>query len=132
MSTKHQKSMQASGKSDSGQEMKVVHQEAYQGPLPHPDLLKKFDEVSPGAAEKIIKMAESEQSHRHEMDSQFLKEENFLKKLGLILGFIIVMSIIGSGVYLLVNDKSAQGFSLILASVVTIISPFLVNKNKKQ
>lgn len=128
MSTKHQRSTQASRKNDNGQDVKVVHQEAYQGPLPHPDLLKKFDEVSPGAADKIIKMAELEQIHRHEMDSKFLKEENFLKKMGLIFGFIIVMSIIGSGVYLLLNDKSAQGFSLILGSIVAIISPFLLNK----
>lgn len=47
MSTKHQKNVQASGKNDNGQEVKLVHQEVYQGPLPHPNLLVKYEEILP-------------------------------------------------------------------------------------
>jgi uncharacterized membrane protein len=38
------------------------------GPLPSPVLLEQYDQVLPGLAETIVRMAEREQAHRHEMD----------------------------------------------------------------
>lgn len=139
MSTRHQKSMQASGKNDNGQEMKVVHQEAYQGPLPHPDLLKKFDEIVPGAAERILLMAEKEQNQRHQLevkivenDGIIFKEEIKLKRRGLLCAFILAFLIIIGGIYLLLTDKSLEGFSLILGSIGMIITPFFFSKTNNQ
>lgn len=43
--------------------------EMYSGPIPHPDILQKFDVVSPGSADRIIAMAESEITHRHKLES---------------------------------------------------------------
>ncbi|MGL5580535.1 MAG: DUF2335 domain-containing protein [Cetobacterium sp.] len=136
---RHQKSMQASGKNDKGQEMKVIHQEAYQGPLPHPDLLKKFEDITPGAAERILAMAEKEQQHRHELEKEIVTKENdnikkefSLKNTGLVFAFILASSIIFGGIYLLLTDKSLEGFALILGSIGMIITPFFFNKINNQ
>lgn len=106
MSTKHQKSVQASGKNDNGQEVKLVHQEAYQGPLPHPDLLVKYEEIIPGSAERILSMAEKEQQHRHQLENEVIKKEIAQKGRGLYFGFTLALLIIVVGAYLLVIDKS--------------------------
>lgn len=132
MSTKHQKSVQASGKNDNGQEVKLVHQEAYQGPLPHPDLLVKYEEIIPGSAERILSMAEKEQQHRHQLENEVIKKEIAQKGRGLYFGFTLALLIIVVGAYLLVIDKSLQGFSLILGSIAMIIAPFFFNKNNNQ
>ncbi|MGL5279354.1 MAG: DUF2335 domain-containing protein [Cetobacterium sp.] len=132
MSTKHQKSVQASGKNDNGQEVKLVHQEAYQGPLPHPDLLVKYEEIIPGSAERILSMAEKEQQHRHQLENEVIKKEIAQKGRGLNFGFTLALLIIVIGAYLLIIDKSLQGFSLILGSIAMIIAPFFFNKNNNQ
>ncbi|MGL4672176.1 MAG: DUF2335 domain-containing protein [Cetobacterium sp.] len=132
MSTKHQKSVQASGKNDNGQEVKLVHQEAYQGPLPHPDLLVKYEEIIPGSAERILSMAEKEQQHRHQLENEVIKKEIAQKGRGLNFGFTLALLIIVVGAYLLIIDKSLQGFSLILGSIAMIIAPFFFNKNNNQ
>lgn len=132
MSTKHQKSVQASGKNDNGQEVKLVHQEAYQGPLPHPDLLVKYEEIIPGSAERILSMAEKEQQHRHQLENEVIKKEIAQKGKGLNFGFTLALLIIVVGAYLLIIDKSLQGFSLILGSIAMIIAPFFFNKNNNQ
>ena len=132
MSTKHQKSVQASGKNDNGQEVKLVHQEAYQGPLPHPDLLVKYEEIIPGSAERILSMAEKEQKHRHQLENEVIKKEIAQKGRGLNFGFTLALLIIVVGAYLLIIDKSLQGFSLILGSIAMIIAPFFFNKNNNQ
>ena len=40
---------------------------SFSGPLPPPELLKQYDEVVPGAADRIISMAEAEQAHEADM-----------------------------------------------------------------
>ena len=40
---------------------------SYQGPLPPPDYLSAYNRAVPDAADRIIKMAECEQSHAHDM-----------------------------------------------------------------
>ncbi len=39
--------------------------ELFEGPLPPPDLLKQYEQTLPGIAERIVRMAEEEQAHRH-------------------------------------------------------------------
>lgn len=37
------------------QQMAMAKLEMYSGPIPHPDILKQYDEINPGAAQLIIK-----------------------------------------------------------------------------
>ncbi len=55
---------------------KGIRQELYSGPIPHPDLLKKYDSVIPGLAERIVAMAEEEQKHRHKLDDEDSTRQN--------------------------------------------------------
>lgn len=47
----------------------------FSGPLPPPGALEKYEQVSPGAAERIIAMAEAEISHRHELEKSLVDNE---------------------------------------------------------
>ena len=38
--------------------------EVFEGPLPHPDILQKYEQIIPGIAERIVQMAEREQDIR--------------------------------------------------------------------
>jgi uncharacterized membrane protein len=42
---------------------------AFTGPIPPPDVLAKYAEVSPGAVEKIFAMAETNAAHVREIES---------------------------------------------------------------
>lgn len=43
--------------------------EMFEGPLPHPDLLQKYDSVIPGFAERIIAQWEQQSTHRQRLES---------------------------------------------------------------
>ena len=47
----------------------------HSGPLPDPDTLQRYDQLSPGAAERIIAMAESEIAHRQSMERKQLDND---------------------------------------------------------
>lgn len=64
---------------------------SYQGPLPHPDLLKKFDEVKPGLASEIIEASKEERRHRHRWENKALNNNIFMQSGGLLLGWIAVV-----------------------------------------
>lgn len=42
--------------------------EQHSGPIPHPDIIKQYEEILPGAADRIISMAENQSSHRQAME----------------------------------------------------------------
>lgn len=42
--------------------------QTFEGPIPHPTLLSQYDALVPGAAERILTMAESEAAHRHSLE----------------------------------------------------------------
>ena len=50
---------------------------AYSGPLPAPATIKKYENILPGSAERIFKMAEKEQAHRIDWEITHLKKNYF-------------------------------------------------------
>lgn len=74
--------------------------ELYSGPLPHPDTLAEFEQILPGAADRILKQAEAQTEHRIEIEKKVVSADITKSYLGLVFGFILGLSGIGSGVYL--------------------------------
>jgi len=61
-----------------GQQLQQIEhhvRKIHQGPLPAPEDLQRYNDLLPGAAERIIKMAEAEQMHRHEQESRAMGAE---------------------------------------------------------
>lgn len=65
----------------------LLVREQFSGPLPHPKHLLGYEEISPGAADRIISMAERDQSHQIQMDKDILAAEKSDRKLGMWLGW---------------------------------------------
>lgn len=68
----------------------------FNGPLPPADELEKYERVSPGAAERIIAMAETESSHRHELEKSLVdneyKEASKGQNCAVIIGALAIIS----------------------------------------
>ncbi|WP_200216798.1 DUF2335 domain-containing protein [Micromonospora coerulea] len=58
-----------------GEIARVLLQESYKGTFPHPDVLRRLNEVVENGAERAFGMTEIEQRHRHECDSRWLEAE---------------------------------------------------------
>lgn len=67
----------------------VSHQ--YSGPLPQPSDMAKYEEVVPGAAERILKMAEKEQDKRHEKEEKEMRLKAKLALRGQSIGFVLTL-----------------------------------------
>lgn len=56
--------MKPSNTKKQSQSIQVAQQKFYSGPIPDPDSLQKYEDVCPGFAERLMSMAEKEQSER--------------------------------------------------------------------
>lgn len=63
------------------QQVQVSHQKLHQGPLPAPEDLKRYDDLLAGGAERIFRMAEIEQQHRHTQESKAISSELITRDL---------------------------------------------------
>lgn len=100
----------------------------YSGPIPHPQLLREFNDVIPDGANRIMIMAEKQSEHRRNLEEKIVNANNRDSLLGIIFALVIALVIIGSGTFLLFNDKEVSGMGLLLSGIGTFITVFIVGK----
>ncbi|MBR2674038.1 MAG: DUF2335 domain-containing protein [Mogibacterium sp.] len=83
--------------------------ESYSGPLPQPKHLRQYENVVPGAANRILEMAESEASHRHSFEKEMLRIESRDSLLGIFFATILCAGTIIAGVTIAINVPSLAG-----------------------
>lgn len=95
----------------------------HKGPLPLPEDLMKYNQICPGAAQRIIKMAENEQKVFNKLR---LKEyRNY--RAGMVLGFIsFIFLVCLTGWSLFLGQSWVAG---VLIAMVSICSVLISKKN---
>lgn len=101
--------------------------EGFAGPLPHPEHFALYDETLPGAAERILRMAEKEQDHRHAWERTELRWEMGLAAVGQLVVSFVALLIAGGIIYLALDGKEIAAASLAVVSTIVVA---LVNRKK--
>jgi len=96
----------------------MVHarQEVRVGPLPDSEELMRYNEVVPGAAERIIRMAEKQQDFAHGIGRGDLR----VKAAGVVSGFLLGGAGIGVAYYMIHLQQS--GVQYVIYSIAFVIS----------
>lgn len=104
----------------------VLHQQSYfSGPLPHPEILKKYNEIAPGTAERIIKMAEGQFLHRTELEKKVINSDISRSKWGQILGFIIAIFGLSVAGFVSVYGNAWAGGIIGVGTLATLVGVFM-------
>ncbi|MYC29849.1 MAG: DUF2335 domain-containing protein [Chloroflexi bacterium] len=98
---------------------------AWQGPLPPPGALQAYDDVIPGAADRILKMAEDQAAHRIQMDRLAVHSEIRSSLWGVTAGFLLSAGVIGGGIYLIATGHDWAGSMLIGFDLATLAGIFV-------
>ena len=110
----------------------IVEQTQISGPIPSPEIIAGYEKTLPGSADRIIKMAEKEQEHRHRMERTNSKMTVGIIVLGQIFGVMIGLSGILGGLYLVLHDKALSGFSAFFVSLGSLVAVFLYDSRNKR
>lgn len=71
--------------------MKTQSTARFSGPLPPPDILSGYEKALPGAAGRIIAMAELQAEHRRKMEQRNLDSDINKSYLGMVCGLIVAL-----------------------------------------
>lgn len=84
-----------------------------------------YDQVLPGAAERILTMAENEQRHRSAWDTTALRTSMRNTNLGQWLGFVTAFVCVLSAVLLAINGATVVAVALVAVSATGLAGKFL-------
>ncbi len=99
--------------------------ESFSGPLPDPSTLKRFDEVLPGTAERIIIMAEQQQSHRQMLEKTVVIGDGRRAMFGLGAGLFVAIAVLGVAAFLIYNGHDAAGTIIGGLDIVSLVAVFV-------
>ncbi len=96
----------------------VEKREVFAGPLPHPAILNGYEQIEKGSADRIIKMAEQQSTHRQYIEKKIVDSNVTLEKIGIIFSLIVTLAFITGGFFLIYSDKQWTGFTTLAGILV--------------
>jgi uncharacterized membrane protein len=102
--------------------------EHYSGPLPHPQLLERYEKLLPGATERIFALTEREQQHAHEIQRGVLdldKEDRRLTRRGQAIAAFLATLIVICGTWVAIHVDPWAGAAIIGIDLAAVVSAFI-------
>lgn len=108
--------------------------EMYSGPIPHPDILERYNQIDPGAGKLIIDNGVAESEHRRSIESKAIEYSRRDRQRRDWMGFVIALVIVFVGALLIYLGHTVTGSILSGVSALGVVGLFLdngSNDNKK-
>jgi uncharacterized membrane protein len=108
----------------------LVRASHFEGPLPPPEILHGYEVVLPGAADRIIQMAEVEGQERRSRQEKRLTAEIATEKRGQYLSFCLAGGVCTGGIYLLALGQPIHGLVALLTPLAGLAGMFIFAKRQ--
>lgn len=100
---------------------------SFSGPLPHPSILKQYDDVVPGLAANLATMMHDEQKHRHALNNELLSHQRLIVEsrirmgyLGMVFSASIFASLMGMTTYLVSKGQTLPAIGSLLGALTVV------------
>lgn len=100
------------------------------GPIPPAEELEKYEKLLPGLADRIVKMAEKEQTHQHDLQKTGLKGEILEARIGQILGFLIGFGALGYGSHTAIAGAELTGGFIGVGGIGSLVAVFVYGRKR--
>ena len=98
---------------------------SWAGPLPPPNVLKSYEDILPGATERILANFEDESQHRRQLEKQAFDSDSFRSKIGLFAGCFVALSLIGVATLCVLNGYAWQAVAILGVELAAAVSVFV-------
>ena len=109
-----------------------MRSEEYQGPLPHPDTLRQFNEVLPGLADRIIQQWELQSAHRRGIEQKAIQADITRAYLGLAAGYTVTIAFLIVAAFLVVYGYAWPGTVIGTVDLVALASIFVYSNEDRR
>jgi uncharacterized membrane protein len=98
---------------------------AYSGPIPPPELLREYEELCPGTAEQFIGAFVRQVDHRINLETRYLKSDRRRSWGGLAAGFVVAMTALIGGIWLVYLGHDAAGAAIGTTGLGGLVGTFI-------
>ena len=112
-----------------------IQAKGFSGPVPHPDVLERYEDIVTGAADRIIALAEREAAHRHEMEHKAIevqaadmRADRVERRIGQIFALTIGLAAFITCATLVLKGHSWPGGILGTTGVVGLVAVFVYGR----
>lgn len=109
-----------------------IEASAFSGPLPHPDILARYNEVVPNGADRIFAAFERQGLHRESLEASVVRGNIKSQNQGSWFGFIVSMTAVIGGIYLIAIGKQVSGLATIVANLAALAGIFVYVRQKQK
>ena len=106
----------------------VATAEFFAGPLPSPDILARYEQIIPGAAERILAIAEADVKHQREIEFAALHAEESSVRRGQWLGFVVALFALTTSIVALYLGSPWVAGIIGGTTVVGLVSAFVIGR----
>lgn len=111
-----------------------VIEQNFSGPIPPPNIIAGYEEAVPGAADRIIRMAERQSAHRQKLELLTAQTESRDSLLGVLFAFLLGSGCLAACVVMVIAVPGAAGVisgSFVgITGIGAIVGAFLKNTRK--
>lgn len=113
-------------------QVQQAHLQVHEGPLPTPEVLFQYNQIVPGAAERIVAMAESQANHRQKLELIAVKSGSRDSLLGLIFGLIIGLSAIIGSIITILAGQAESGAAIGITGLASLVGVFVYGSRQRR
>jgi len=122
-----------SGQVESGEQPEarqlIVAQGHFSGPLPPPAVLQGYEDVLPGAAERIVQMAEQEQRQRHAFDNSLAASVTRQQERGQQFAFLLGGGALALAAFMVYSGHPVYAIVTTVSSIATLAGAMLYRRH---
>lgn len=100
--------------------------------FPAPEKLAEYEELSEGAADRIIALVQKEQDQRHRWENDSLSKHHATARLGQFFAFLSVFVVVAAVIFLSAQNQYISASVLALAGIIAIGLNVKSKPEKKQ
>ncbi len=106
----------------------IITKTSFSGPLPPPEILQGYENVIPGSAERILKMAESQSTHRQQIEKTVVASQMKQSERGQHYGLGIGIFGLILGAILTFCGYATVASVLFATTIIGLVSVFVIGK----
>ena len=97
----------------------------YSGPIPPPVMLEQYNKIVPGAAERILKMAEEQASHRRNLEKQALSTDSRNSTFGIVCALLISAGVLFLAGYAIKLNQPIAASLISAVGIGSLVGTFI-------
>lgn len=108
--------------------IRLVRAELYVGPLPPPEMMREYEDILPGASERIFVQFEEQGRHRRRIEADRLQTAKWQSLLATVTGTVIAILALWIGREFVREGESAWAFALVVLTITMLCGVFVIGK----